>query len=117
MLYKVLDVPEFSRTLLKLGRKYPSAIDIVDSFFEDLEAGTLKGVPVPRLKLKGDRVYKTRLDNPDANKGTKGGFRIIYYLVTSENEIYPLTIYSKSDTEDISPKEIMRMVQSYIKKV
>jgi len=72
---------------------------------------------VPRLRLKGNRVYKTRLENPDANKGKSGGFRVIWYLVTSDKEIYPLTIYSKSDEEDISPKEIMGMIKRYLGRI
>lgn len=72
---------------------------------------------MPRLRLKGNRVYKTRLENPDANKGKSGGFRVIWYLVTSDKEIYPLTIYSKSDEEDISPKEIMGMIKRYLGRI
>jgi len=40
---------------------------------------------------------------------------VIWYLVTSDNFICPLTIYSKSDQEDISPREIMRLTSKRIK--
>ncbi|WP_153731826.1 hypothetical protein [Sporosarcina obsidiansis] len=35
---------------------------------------------------------------------------MIWYLVTSDSEIYPLTIYSKNDQEDICIKEIKRII-------
>lgn len=118
--YKVNDVEGFAKNLVKIARKYPSSLDLVDEFFSDLEElKTIEeldeiGEHVPGLKLKGDRVYKTRLRNPDANKGTSGGFRVIWYLVTSDDEIFPLTIYSKSDQEDISNREITMLIRRYL---
>jgi mRNA-degrading endonuclease RelE of RelBE toxin-antitoxin system len=91
MKYKVMDVKEFEKTLEKLARKYPSSLDKVEELFAELEEGVFSGDHVPNLRLKGNRIYKTRLENPDANKGKRGGFRVVWYLVTSENEIYPLT--------------------------
>lgn len=113
--YQVLDVKGFEEDLFKLSRKYPLVLENIEELFENFELGIIKGNPIPRLKLEGNRVYKTELKNPDANKGAKGGFRVIWYLVTSDNFIYPLTIYSKSDQEDISPKEIMRLISKRIK--
>ena len=34
-------------------------------------------------------------------KGKKGGLRVIYYFVTSDNKIFLLYIYEKSKTEDL----------------
>lgn len=114
MAYHVNEVESFGKVLIKLSRKYKSTPDVVESFFEDLEKGNLVGDPIPGLKLKGNKVFKTRLENPDANAGKTGGFRIIWYLVTSDNEIYPLTIYSKNDQEDVPRKEIQRLVRKVI---
>lgn len=105
-----MEVKEFEKDLLKLARKYPTSINLVEKLFDAFEKGNIEGDRVPGLKLKGNRVVKTRLENPDANKGKSGGFRVIWYLITSDNEIYPLTIYSKNDQEDISKKEIMLLI-------
>lgn len=57
-----------------------------------------------------------------AQKGLSGGFRIIEYLVTSENKVYLLDIYSKSAKEDISKNRIGNLIKNnpvfkkYIKK-
>lgn len=109
-----MDVDGFERDLIKIARKYPSTVDLVQELFEEFEEGNIEGDDIPRLKLKGDKVFKTRLENPDAKKGKSGGFRIIWYLVTTDNEIYPLTIYSKNDQEDISSKEIMLLIRKRI---
>jgi len=117
MSYNVIDVVEFGKSLEKIARKYLSSLDLVDELFVELEKGRFSGDRVPGLKLKGNLVYKTRLKNPDANKGESEGFRVIWYLVTSENEIYPLTIYSKSSQTDITSKEITKMIKKYLGRV
>lgn len=108
MKYKVLGVKAFEKELLKIARKYPVVVDLVDSLFADFEEGKLYGDRIPRTK--GNVVYKTRLSNPNADKGKSGGFRVVWYLVTADLEIYPLTIYSKNEQEDISVKEIIRII-------
>src|SRR5690625_612167 len=89
--YQVLDVRAFGEDLMKLARKYPAVIHEVESLFEEFEQGNLSGKDIPGLRLESDKVFKTRLKNPDANKGKRGGFRVVWYLVTFEKEIYPLT--------------------------
>lgn len=113
--YQVLDVPAFENDLIKIARKYPSVIDEIDNLFEQFEKGNLEGNRVPGLKLKGNRVFKTRMANPDANKGKSGGFRVIWYLVTANNDIYPITTYSKSDKVDIKRSKISRLINSRLK--
>jgi mRNA-degrading endonuclease RelE of RelBE toxin-antitoxin system len=58
-------------------------------------------------------VYKMRLANPDANEGKSGGYRIIYMVKTAHKIIVLLTIYSKSDKENITDKEIEALVTGY----
>src|SRR5699024_10104522 len=113
--YRVLDVPAFDNDLIKIARKYPSVIEDISNLFDSFEKGKIEGNPVPRLKLKGNKVFKTRMANPDANRGKSGGFRVIWYLVTANNDIYPITIYSKSDQVDINPNEITKLIRDMLK--
>jgi mRNA-degrading endonuclease RelE of RelBE toxin-antitoxin system len=46
-------------------------------------------------------------------KGKRGGLRVIYYLRVSETEIWMLTIYAKSEAEDIST-DLLRKVREEI---
>jgi mRNA-degrading endonuclease RelE of RelBE toxin-antitoxin system len=51
-----------------------------------------------------------------AGKGKSGGVRVIYYFKRHEDEIWLLTIYSKSETENI-PAHILRQIAKEIENV
>jgi len=51
-----------------------------------------------------------------AGKGKRGGVRVIYYFKKPESEIWMLTIYSKSEVENI-PARILRQIAEEIKNV
>lgn len=112
--YRVIQVAGFEKDLIKIARKYPTSIELVEDLFGKFEEGKIEGNKIRGLKLKGDKVFKTRLENPDANKGKSGGFRVIWYLVTSDHEIYPLTIYSKNEQEDIPNREIISLISKRV---
>jgi mRNA-degrading endonuclease RelE of RelBE toxin-antitoxin system len=54
-------------------------------------------------------VYKVRVRNRDARRGTRGGYRVIYY-VRKRDHVVLLTIYSKADQGDIDPASIARII-------
>ena len=54
----------------------------------------------------GSGLYKIRFINRHGGKGQRGGYRIIYLLVTQNKECWLLTLYSKNDKEDISLEEL-----------
>jgi hypothetical protein len=49
-----------------------------------------------------------------SGKGKSGGVRVIYYFKRREDEIWLLTIYSKSETDNI-PSHILRQIAKEIK--
>jgi len=49
-----------------------------------------------------------------AGKGKRGGVRVIYYFKKHENEIWMLTIYGKSEVENI-PAHILRQIAEEVK--
>jgi mRNA-degrading endonuclease RelE of RelBE toxin-antitoxin system len=51
-----------------------------------------------------------------AGKGKRGGVRVIYYFKKHENEIWMLTIYGKSEMENI-PAHILRQIAEEVKNV
>ena len=51
-----------------------------------------------------------------SGKGKSGGVRVIYYFNRQEDEIWLLTIYSKSETENI-PAHILRQIAKEIRNV
>ncbi|MFM6038876.1 MAG: type II toxin-antitoxin system RelE/ParE family toxin [Sphaerospermopsis kisseleviana] len=54
-------------------------------------------------------VFKVRVKNSNIQKGKSAGYRIIYQ-VESPTNVLLLTIYSKSDQEDITPQEIKNIL-------
>jgi mRNA-degrading endonuclease RelE of RelBE toxin-antitoxin system len=57
-------------------------------------------------------VYKVRVRNSNIQKGKSAGYRLIYQ-VESPTSILLLTIYSKSDREDITTNEIIDIVANF----
>jgi len=57
----------------------------------------------------GMMCIKVRLANPSAQKGKSGGFRVIYYVRLGDRVVL-LTIYAKSDQPDISPQDIIALL-------
>lgn len=49
-----------------------------------------------------------------SGSGKRGGLRIIYYYKNQDNEIWLLTIYSKSETKNI-PAHILKKIAQEIK--
>ena len=61
----------------------------------------------------GNGLFKIRLAVKSKNKGKSGGFRIITYLVTENDnnlDINFLIIYDKSEIEDFTKKELLEVV-------
>ncbi len=96
----------FLKELERLSRKYPRAIDEVDLLVNQLKQGQQSGDKIPGV---GYEVYKVRLKIPSAGRGKRGGFRAIYYIHLA-NYIILISIYSKSQQEDISGEEIRRAI-------
>lgn len=57
----------------------------------------------------GCTLYKVRAANSDSQRGKSGGYRVIYYLKTDTRRIL-VTIYAKSDQEDIAPETLDRLM-------
>ncbi|HEY9703079.1 MAG TPA: hypothetical protein V6C58_11570 [Allocoleopsis sp.] len=57
-------------------------------------------------------IYKVRVKNSNIKKGKSAGYRLIY-LLDSETSILLLTMYSKSEQEDITVNDINSIVAEY----
>ncbi|WOD40435.1 type II toxin-antitoxin system RelE/ParE family toxin [Nodosilinea sp. E11] len=104
---RVEAAPTFRRNLRKLNKKYRSIQADVQPVIEKLEQGGCPGDRIPGL---GYEVFKLRVRNRDIQKGKSGGYRLIYYLKTA-NSILLLTIYSKSEQDDITTEDIRQIIQ------
>ncbi|WP_413171048.1 type II toxin-antitoxin system RelE/ParE family toxin [Anabaena azotica] len=97
---------KFKRNLSILAKKYRSIRKDIQPIIEQLQSGNLPGDQVSGI---GYTIFKIRVKNSDIQKGKSGGYRLIYYLKTS-TRIILVTIYSKSDQEDIAAEEIQQIL-------
>lgn len=87
----------------KLNKKYPS-------FKNDLKEliNSLKSNPNQENNISNN-IFKIRLKISSKNKGKSSGARVITYLLT-ENQIYLVTVYDKSEIVNITKKEILKII-------
>ena len=57
-------------------------------------------------------MFKVRIKNSDIQKGKRSGYRMIYYLKTSETVLL-ITIYSKTEQGDVTSEHIRRIIKEY----
>lgn len=88
-------------------RKIADDIKEVESW---LRSGEMTGDLIPGLS--GLQIFKIRQKNSSSNSGKSGGFRIIYYQIREDDVIVMLTIYSKTETENISKSEILEILEN-----
>ena len=89
-MYSVKITDTFARETKKLAKKYRRIRKDFLPLLDQLEAGRLVGDAVSGFDNK---LYKVRVPSSDQKKGKSGGFRVIYYIISDENEILLLTIY------------------------
>jgi mRNA-degrading endonuclease RelE of RelBE toxin-antitoxin system len=104
MSYKVLTIPPFDRQLKRLAKKYPSIKSDLAELGKQLTDNPALGKPI------GQDCYKIRLAISSKGKGKSGGARVITHVYVAKTTIYMLTIYDKSDKENISDKELNELL-------
>ncbi len=100
---------KFQRNLRLLSKRYRNIRSDIQSVIEQLHRGELPGDAVAGVEYT---IFKVRIKNQDAQRGKSGGYRIIYYVQTS-NKIILVTIYSKSDQEDVAAEEIRDILKEF----
>lgn len=100
---------KFKRKLRILAKKYRNIRSDIQPIIEQLQSGELPGDQISGL---GYTIFKLRVKNSDIQKGKSGGYRLIYYVKTS-TKIILVTIYSKSEQEDITAEEIQQILAEF----
>ena len=104
MKYKVIPTPEFIKNLKALKKRYKSIKKDILLISKKLEENPKIGTCL------GNNIYKIRVKNSDNNKGKSAGYRVITYLIDEDLEIYLVTIYSKTDRENILDYELQDII-------
>lgn len=87
-----------------------ASVTIVELVIKTLIASQTPGDPVSGV---GYPTYKVHIKNSDAARGKNGGYRLLYYLRTSER-ILLATIYSKSDIEDVPADTVRGLIEEHV---
>jgi hypothetical protein len=62
----------------------------------------------------GHNCYKIRLSIASKGKGKSGGARILTHVIFLDDTVYLLSIYDKSDIENLTDKEILKLIESIL---
>jgi len=104
MSFNIEVTDNFKRRVKLVLRKFPSFKQEVGTLINSLEENPMQGTPM------GHSCYKIRLAIKSKGKGKSGGARIITHVYVSETIVYLLTIYDKSDQENISDNELKELL-------
>lgn len=100
MSYKIFHSDHFEKQLKKLSKKYPSIKKDFESLLSSLKTDPKKG------KALGKDCYKIRMSIASKRKGKSGGSRVIYCIKVIANSVFLLSIYDKSEKENIMDGEL-----------
>ena len=104
----VLTIPQFEKDVKKLSKKFKFIKKDLSKLI-----GELKEQPTQGTSL-GYGVYKIRLANSSIPTGKSGGFRVITYFIDEEENLYLLSIYSKTEKDTISDDELKEVLKLFI---
>ncbi len=106
MIYSILSIPPFDKQLKRLAKKYPSLKNEFAELLESLELEPQQGTNL------GNNCYKIRIAIASKGKGKSGGARVITYIMIAEEIVYLLSIYDKSEKDNLTDKELRELLNT-----
>ena len=95
----------FNKDIKRLYKKYKQiSVDL------KILKETLIKNPKAGIEL-GNNCFKIRLANSSIPTGKRSGFRIIYYYIDQQNNLFLMTIYSKSELDNISDEKLIDIIK------
>lgn len=108
---EVIVTDTFKKAAKKLLKKYSSLSSELLDLEKDLLTNPMMGTPL------GNDCYKIRLAVKSKGKGKSGGLRLITHLIAKLKvdssgmiRVFLVYIYDKSEFENISQKDISKMI-------
>ncbi|APW66874.1 hypothetical protein LPB137_13890 [Poseidonibacter parvus] len=101
---KIISLESFKKDVKKLykkNKKLPSDLKTLNE--------VLNENPKAGIELTSD-LYKIRLENSSSKVGKSGVFRIIYYYIDKDENLYLLKIYSKTETPNIKEEVLIKIL-------
>lgn len=105
MSFEILPTRRFEKELKRLVKKFPSLKSEYAVLIEEISENPETGSHI------GNHCFKVRLAIASKGKGKRGGARVITYLYLQRETVYLLTIYDKSEKEDVTDAELVEMIK------
>ena len=103
--YSVKSIVVFEKQAKKLIKKYASLKSELLELVQGLKENPKQGTAI------GKNCFKIRISISSKGKGKSGGARIITNLVFTDATVYLLSIYDKSEKENITDKELEELLR------
>jgi len=103
---KIISLNSFSKDVKKLYKKYKQISTDLESLKKILLKDPKAGIQI------GNNCYKIRLQNSSVPTGKRGGFRIIYYFIDTQKNLFLLSMYSKSELDNITDTKIIEILKN-----
>lgn len=104
---RVEETETFSKCLKKLQKRFKNIQTDCDNFIDKIDTLESLGTSL------GNGIYKVRIANSNKKSGKSAGYRLISYLKLTDSELYLMYIYDKSDTDNISEKQIDELFKNF----
>jgi len=105
MIFNVKTIKVFERQAKRLMKKFPSLKNELAILINELKQNPTKGTEI------GQHCFKIRISIASKGKGKSGGARIITHFVHFDETVFLLSIYNKSEIENLSDKEILELIK------
>lgn len=105
MIFNVKTISVFERQAKRLVKKFPSLKAEIQELIRTLKTEPNTGTFI------GHSCFKIRIAIASKGKGKSGGARIVTHVVFKNQIVYLLTIYNKSEIEDLSDNEILELIK------
>jgi len=104
---KFKTVSLFDKQFKKLSKKYNLIKDNIKDFITNFD-----NVHQEAISIKNN-LFKIRISNSNKNKGKSAGYRLYYYLKIDDT-VYLLTIYDKSQIENINENTLNKYINDIL---
>ena len=105
MSFEIVYTENFERELKKLAKKYRSIKADLAHLLDEIEQDPKQGVSL------GKDCYKIRMAISAKGKGKSGGARLITHVYVKGKMVYLLSVFDKSEKENITDKELEALLK------
>ncbi|MEO8759976.1 MAG: type II toxin-antitoxin system RelE/ParE family toxin [Bacteroidia bacterium] len=105
MTYKVKTITVFEKQAKRLIKKYVSLKKELAELIDELRKNPEHGTPI------GKNCFKIRISIASKGKGKSGGARIITNFVITDATVYLISIYDKSEKQNLTDKELGELLK------